>query len=320
PGSEPRPRTPTPEPRPNPVTDPNPGNPDAPNTAADLEVLIIAKDEALNLPHSLKALQGWTQRVVVVDSGSTDGSVELAQSLGAEVVHHDWAGYAGQRNWALDHMGFSSAWTLILDADETITPKLRDQIIELTNQPVDAVPQVAFYVNRLPHFLGKPIRHCGFFPNWQLRLFKTGAGRYEERRVHEHLLVTGEKDYLHTPLLHHDRRPLHHYMAKHNDYSTLEAEQQFAEMFGEQSAQRTDHLTPDQKRRRWLKKTALRRLPVPGFFRFLYMYALKLGFLDGATGFRFCRFIGFYDTLVAMKLRELIARHQEQQAAPDGKP
>lgn len=283
-----------------------------PSREANVDVLIIAKDEALNLPHSLTALQGWTRRVVVVDSGSTDGSTELAKSLGAEVVHHDWAGYAGQRNWALDHLGFSAGWTLILDADETITPELRAQIVELTNRPTADVPETAFFINRLPHFLGKPIRHCGFYPNWQLRLFKTGAGRYEERRVHEHLLVTGEKGYLQPPLDHHDRRPLHHYMAKHNDYSTLEAEQQFAETLGEDAAGRTDHLAPDQKRRRWLKKNVLRRLPTPGFFRFVYMYVLRLGFLDGVAGFRFCRFIGFYDTLVSMKYRELLARHAEE--------
>ena len=100
----------------------------------NIDVLIIAHNEALNLGHCLESLQGWVRKIHVIDSGSTDGTQELAQSMGAEVVHHDWEGYARQRNWALQHLDFSAPWTLVLDADESITPKLREELISIAEQ------------------------------------------------------------------------------------------------------------------------------------------------------------------------------------------
>ena len=151
----------------------------------NIDVLIIAHNEALNLGHCLESLQGWVRKIHVIDSGSTDGTQELAQSMGAEVVHHDWEGYARQRNWALQHLDFSAPWTLVLDADESITPKLREELISIAEQSSENVTENGYYINRLTWFIGKPIRHCGYFPSYHLRFFKSGLGRYEEREVHE---------------------------------------------------------------------------------------------------------------------------------------
>lgn len=95
-----------------------------------IDVMIITRDEEANLPHCLAALGGWTRRVFVIDSGSTDGTVEIAQSAGATVIHHDWEGYARQKNWGLDNLPFESDWILILDADEVVTPALRDRLLD----------------------------------------------------------------------------------------------------------------------------------------------------------------------------------------------
>ena len=111
----------------------------------------------------------------------------------------------------------------MLDADESITPKLREELISIAEQSSENVTENGYYINRLTWFIGKPIRHCGYFPSYHLRFFKSGLGRYEEREVHEHVELNGPIGRIDTPMLHDDRRGLEHYVAKHNRYSTLEA-------------------------------------------------------------------------------------------------
>ena len=143
------------------------------------------------------------------------------------------------------------------------------------------VTENGYYINRLTWFIGKPIRHCGYFPSYHLRFFKSGLGRYEEREVHEHVELNGPIGRIDTPMLHDDRRGLEHYVAKHNRYSTLEARalaRELAEPVKESSA-----LEPAARRRRWAKRNILPRVPSPGLLRFLYMYVFRMGFLDGLS-------------------------------------
>tara|TARA_Y100000589_G_scaffold295274_1_gene301580 strand:+ start:13788 stop:14624 length:837 start_codon:yes stop_codon:yes gene_type:complete len=269
-----------------------------------IDVLIITKDEEVNLPYCLRALQGWTNRIFVVDSGSTDRTRTIAEELGAEVFEHAWEGYAAQKNWALDTLPLEADWILIVDADEVITPELRSQLQAVAARAPDAVPESGFYLNRLFYFLGRPIRHCGYHPSWNLRFFKRGAGRYEEREVHEHLLIDGSVGWIRTPMEHRDRRGLETYIAKHNRYSTLEAREMVAGLRGD--GDRLDpSLTGNQlQKRRWIKERLYARLPMKWLLRFLYMYVLRLGFLDGLTGLRFCLFISSYELQIALKMIE----------------
>jgi acetyltransferase-like isoleucine patch superfamily enzyme len=269
-----------------------------------IDVLIITKNEEANIGFCLQALKGWTNKIFVVDSGSTDQTKEIAESHGAEVIHHDWLGFAKQKNWALDNLEFESDWTLIVDADEVITPTLRKVLEDIAFNPVDQEIKAGFFINRLTFFLGKPIRHCGYFPNYHLRFFKTGMGRYEEREVHEHIILDGPVGRITTPMLHDDRRGLEHYIAKHNRYSTLESQALLREIKSDKNESKS--LEPGARRRRWAKRTILPRVPIPGLIRFFYMYILRGGFLDGWTGLFFCRFIATYDDFVALKLRALV--------------
>lgn len=285
---------------------------------ANVDVMILTFNEELNLPHALASVKDWASRVFIVDSGSTDRTHEIARAHGAEVVDRPWLGYARQKNWALENLPFESDWVLILDADESISPELRQEIEQLVSRDPNSVEEAGFYLNRLFYFLSKPIRHCGYFPSWNLRLFKRGRARYEDRSVHEHMIVEGPTGRLKHLMLHEDRRGLEHFIAKHNRYSTLEARELL-------HGPRENHVKGDQlerslRLRRWLKYRVLPRLPFAGVWRFLYMYFIRLGVLDGVTGARFCQLLATYDTFISLKLAELRADRErsggEEQAAP----
>src|SRR5690606_23044415 len=190
---------------------------------SNIEIIIPTFNEELNLPHALASVMDWADAVHVVDSESTDRTREIAQQAGANAVIRPWLGYAKQKNWALDNLPLKADWVFILDADEAILPELRDELLAIARRPVDDVGESGFHVNRYFIFLGKRIRHCGYYPSWNLRFFKRGRARYEEREVHEHMLVDGPTGYLNGHMEHYDRRGLEAYMAKHNVYSTLEA-------------------------------------------------------------------------------------------------
>lgn len=278
---------------------------------SNIEVIIPTFNEELNLPAAIRSVVDWADNVYIVDSESTDRTREVAESMGAKVVTRSWLGYAKQKNWALDNLPLKADWVFILDADESITPELRDELMALAARPAASVPESGYYVNRITFFLGKPIRHCGYFPSYNLRMFKRGTARYEEREVHEHMIVNGPTGRLRKLMNHEDRRGLEHLIAKHNRYSTLEAR----ELTRERIFKRGEAAGPLERgiaTRRWLKRNVLPRLPLSGVWRFFYMYVLRLGFLDGTTGLRFCLLLSMYDLLISLKLAEIRALHIEE--------
>ena len=284
------------------VADPGAG---APSRGPNVEIVIPTFNEELNLPHALESVRGWPAAVHVVDSESTDATRELAEAAGANVVVRPWLGYAAQKNWALDNLPIESEWVFILDADESITPELRDEILAITRGGAagDGAAADGYYVNRLTYFLGRPIRHCGYFPSWNLRLFRHGRARYEDRDVHEHMIVDGETRRLKGLMLHNDRRGLEHFIAKHNRYSTLEAGE-LSRRGGSEARSMASDLESGVALRRWLKHNIQPVLPLVGFWRFVYTYFVRLGFLDGLNGLRFSLFLATYDFFIALKLCE----------------
>jgi glycosyltransferase involved in cell wall biosynthesis len=288
-------------------------------TASNVTVIIPTFNEEANLPYALESVKGWADTVFVVDSESTDRTREIAAQHGATVVTQAWLGYARQKNWALSNLPITTNWVFILDADEAITPQLRDEILMIARGEPALQAVTGFYVNRLTYFLGKPIKHCGYFPSYNLRFFKRGKARYEEREVHEHMIVDGATSRLRNLMLHEDRRGLEHLIAKHNRYSTLEAR----ELTREQILRKGEDAGPLERgiaTRRWLKRNVLPRLPFTALWRFLYMYIIKLGILDGATGFRFCLFLAAYDLFIALKMVEIRATGLANTGAVVAKP
>lgn len=278
----------------------------------NVDVFIPTLNESLNLEHSLGSVVGWARRVFVVDSCSKDSTREIAERMGAGVVVRPWLGYARQKNWAIDNLPFESDWIFILDADEVLDDELKAAIEGVVSRPTDEVTESGFYVNRYFIFLGKRIRRCGYYPSWNLRLFKRGRARYEQREVHEHMLVDGAEGYLAGHMEHNDRRGLEDYMSKHTRYARLEAKEIVDVMDGVSSAALDAKLFGNSlERRRWIKHVLYPRLPARWVFRFLYMYVWRGGVLDGLTGLRFCLFMTAYELLIGLMIVEERQRRDE---------
>ncbi len=239
--------------------------------------------------------------VVVVDSGSADGTRELAVSAGASVVEHAWEGYAAQKNWALAQVAASSDWVLFIDADEWISDQLADEIREALAPSVDG-----FHLPRRNLFEGRELRHAWWYPDYQLRLFRPGRGRFEDRLVHEHVIVDGPVGYLKSPLMHENRKGLDAFLARHARYADLEAHEILKARAGHASGQRRGRLLgPWPERRRFLKTRVWYQMPFRPAIRFLWMYFVKRGFLDGRQGLVYCQLIAAYEAMIDARLLEL---------------
>ncbi len=249
-----------------------------------LAVVILTRDEEMNLPHALATVAGWASEVWVVDAGSTDRTVEIAAAAGAAVVSHAFTGYAAQRTWALRSLPFRTEWVLFLDADEAVMPELRAELREVLTSPPAGVS--GFYVKRRFVFLGRWLRHGGYYPVWLLRVVRHAVARCEERGVDEHLLVDGGTARLRHDLLHEDRRPLSRWVERHVRYAELAA----ADFERTPTAGGvTARLRSDQpaERSRWWYDRVYRRIPLGAraLVYFGYRYVLRGGFLDGREGF-----------------------------------
>jgi glycosyltransferase involved in cell wall biosynthesis len=258
-----------------------------------VSVIIPVRNEAKNLPRCLQALRDVGE-VFVIDSQSTDNTVEIARSHGAQVVQfHYQGGWPKKRQWAMDTLPIAYEWILLLDADEVLTPALAEEIrVAIQNPAVDG-----YSILLRTWFLGRVLRY-GDVGLWKLSLFRRGKGRYECRlkqqdasmadmEVHEHVVVEGATARLRNPLIHHNVESLSRYIQKHDEYSNWEC-RVLSRPEDDQELPRS-LLEPQARRRRWLKR---KLFAVPGspVLLFLYRYVLRLGFLDGVPGLIYCGF------------------------------
>lgn len=274
-----------------------------------ISVLIPAKNEAENLPACLASV-AFANEVVLVDSASSDTTQQIAEERGVRVVQFAWNGeFPRKKNWALEKVNWRNDWVLILDADERITPALETEIKEaILRQDVDG-----FYLNRRFWFLDGWINHCGYFPSWNLRLFRHRKGRYErvaggvnsgDNEVHEHVLLDGRAEYLHASMEHYAFPDLATFVEKHNRYSSWEATvRDELQRSARTNAMRSTLFGTALERKRWLKKIA-RHLPSRPLLRFAYHYFWKQGFRDGYRGWVLCRLLAWYEFLSIAKGRE----------------
>jgi len=285
-----------------------------PARAAKLRVsaIVPVRNEARNLPRCLESLRDVSE-VWVIDSDSTDSTVEIARSCGAQVVQfHYQGGWPKKRQWAMDTLPLAYDWILLIDADEAMTPGLAQEIrTAVQNSQFDG-----YFLQLQMYFLGRQLRHGGA-NFYKLSLFRRNKGRYECRlkdqdssmcdmEVHEHVIVDGQTGTLKNPLLHHNVESLSRYIQKHDEYSNWEAR---VWLSGESS---DGELPPSffgtqAQRRRWLRKKFFRLPGSPALF-FLYKYIFRLGFLDGIPGLIYCGMQGVQFFQIKAKIYELRLR------------
>jgi glycosyltransferase involved in cell wall biosynthesis len=222
-----------------------------------LSVVIITLNEEANLARTLASV-AWADEIIILDSGSTDRTGEVARSFNAKFIVEPWKGFAAQKNSALAKA--TCDWILSLDADEEVEPALAEEIraVLAANPSIDG-----FWIPRKNFFLGRWIKHGGYYPDPKLRLFRRGAGQFEDRLVHEDMRLEGTTASLRNNLLHHAYPTLDSYIEHMNRYSSLGAQMAVA------------------KRARGF---SLIDIAIRPRLTFLYKYFLRLGFLDGREG------------------------------------
>ncbi len=271
--------------------------------------MIPTLNEERNLPFALESCR-FADEVFVLDSGSRDGTRKIAADFGARFFYHAWEGYASQKNWGLANLPIGTDWVFILDADEQITEELGAELISISRGKA-RTRNAGFYVNRFFVWKGEKIRHCGYYPSWNLRFFQRGKARYEERSVHEHMLLEGQAGYLKGEMRHEDRRGRRQLWRKHLRYAELEAAEMLnaiwsgADKEAEKGKKgfRPAFFGNPLERRRAVKEHIWPYLPSRWLLRLIYMSILKRGFLDGRAGLDLCLFMSRYEREISKSFR-----------------
>lgn len=268
-----------------------------------ISVLILTRNEELNIKACLESV-AWSNDVVVFDSESTDQTREIALGCHARVLTRPFDNYGAQRE-AARVVEYKNPWVLAVDADERPDRELVDEIHQVVKQGPAAA---AFRMRRKDYFQGRWIKHCTLYPSWFVRLYRPDRIRYEPRAVHEYPTVDGSIGELRGHLIHDSfSKGLQEWFTKHVRYARLEAEENLGSLSRGLSDLDFGGLFDagnPVRRRRALKALSF-RLPCRPALRFLYMYMLRGGFWDGAAGYRYCRMLALYESMIVMNMRDL---------------
>jgi len=249
-------------------------------------VIVLTLNEEANLPGCLDSLAGLDCEITIVDSGSNDGTLEIARERDVRVVQHPFENYSAQRNWAQKSLPTRANWVLHLDADERLTPELVKEINTLLQGPPTNVD--GYLLRKRTIFMGRWMRHGGHYPSFHLRLFRPEKGCCEDRLYDQHFVVTGRIQALRNDYLDIVASDITTWSARHLRWARLEAEEALRP---ETSAShvKSDLFGSPIERKRWLRNDLYGRAPllVRPFLYWTYRYMLRLGFLDGVEGMIF---------------------------------
>jgi glycosyltransferase involved in cell wall biosynthesis len=268
---------------------------------APVSVIILTLNEEVNIRACMESL-AWADDVIVVDSGSSDKTILLARQARSDVrlFTHAFQNFGDQRNWALDHTQPKHEWILFLDADERCTPECESAIRSAVRNPGNSA---GFFLTCRNFFLGRWIKHCTFYPSWQLRLLKAGQVRFRKEGHGQREVSEGPLRYIPEPYNHFGfSKGIEHWIARHNVYSTNEVE--LIRQLRQQPLDLKDLFRSDPVRRRRALKSLAARTGCRPLFRFLYMYFFRAGFLDGYPGLVFCMLRVSHEIHITAKLAE----------------
>lgn len=273
-----------------------------------LVAIVLTFNESKHLARCLSSLEGVVDEVLVADCFSSDNTCEIAREYGAKVVHNSWVNHATQFNWALSQVFDDVDWVLRIDADEYLTPQLAEEI----SSNLEGLPSTinGVYMNRRMFFQQKRLRFGGVFPIQVLRMFRLGSGRCENRWMDEHIKVNGNTAHFKGELIDNNLNSLTWWIEKHNMYASREAVDLLNLKYGFMPHDSVASLGSGSQSgfKRWVKERVYAKLPSGNraISYFLYRYIVRLGFLDGRSGFAFHFLQGFwYRYLVDLKINEV---------------
>ena len=266
-----------------------------------ISILILSYNEQLNLPRCLDSVS-WSDDVLVMDSFSTDRTVEIAKAGGARVMLRAFDHFAGQRNYGLEHGGLKHDWVLHLDADELVTPALKAELLTTATHASFAAYRVASKMM----FRERWLKHSGMYPAYQVRFGRRGALRFKMvGHGQRETLPADEIGTLQESLLHYSfSKGMDDWHARHECYAAAEAAENLALLSERRLSLRGLFATNPTQRRRAMKEVSV-RLPFRPALRLFYMYILHLGFLDGRVGLLYCRMLSWYEARIVSNLRAL---------------
>ena len=268
-----------------------------------ISVLILTLNEESNLPRCLESV-AWSDDIVVLDSFSSDRTGEIAKAAGARVVQRAFDNERSQRKAALE-VGFKHHWVYNPDADEVTPAALRDEMLRVVGDENRA--EVAYRVRFKTMFMGRWVKHSSLYPTWVIRLFRPECVSFE-RSINLRYVVSGREGVLQNHFEHHTfNNGLNAWFEKHNRYSWHEAGESIRSLSKGSATVRDLFSRAPAARRRALKELSF-RLPCRPFLRFVYMYLVRLGFLDGLPGYHYCRLLTIYEYMIVLKMKEIRRR------------
>lgn len=271
-----------------------------------LTVIILTYNESKHIERCINSIKGIADEVIVVDSFSQDDTILLAQKLGATTYQNPFINQAVQFNWALKNCNIKNEWIIRIDADEFLENNHQVNIKKYLSELNSSIN--GLLIKRKIVFLGQPLLHGGWYPKYNLRIFRNGFGECENRWMDEHIVIReGKIEHINIDFVDENLNDLKWWIDKHNGYSTREAIDYFLHHAEDKNSVKPNLCGNDAEKKRWLKKK-YQSIPlfIRPIFNFLYRYVIKLGFLDGKSGLVWHVLQGFwYRFLVDAKIFEL---------------
>lgn len=284
------------------------------NVPIPISVIVLTYNEEANIVACLNSVKDIASEIFIIDSGSTDATLEIARKYTDKILYHSFENYGKQRNWAMDNLPIKTEWVLNLDADHRLSEELALELKSLFLKPIS--PEInGFLTSRRSIFLNKWIRYGGHYPTYHCTLFRVGKGKCEDKLYDQHFLVEGKTAKLKGDIIDVMTESVSTFIERHNRWATLEAEDQFYRV-----SQNNDDLIRASlhgnaiQRRRYIK-SIYERFPlfVRPFIYFIIRYFIKLGFLDGMRGLIFHFLQGFwFRFLVDVKIYELRKEYKQK--------
>ncbi len=247
-----------------------------------ISATIITFNEEKNIAQAIDTLS-WADEIIVVDSESTDDTVKIAENKGAKVITQSWLGFGKQKQFAVEQC--TNKWIFSLDADERVSDELKNKILQLKTVPKENLAD-GYRIARLSYYMNKPIRHSGWYPDWQLRLFNKNKGHWKDFEVHESIEM--DKDAKVEKL----KEEILHYSVENASYHHRMIGERYAPLAAREMYKRG-------------KRTSLLKVSTTGLTTFLQTFVLKGGFMDGFPGFCISKFSAYNSYLKHLLLWEL---------------